>query len=143
MPSLLIVYTSVSVRVLPRNGWLHAHEPSKKFIAEKSGCGTGTGVGAAAVVIWAIETAGAPESPMAKSAHASAEKTKCFISENPFAGDCTKLPYLGRSPSSLLPPRVTLSYAGCPPQGRALAATAPESRAGRRPQPRGSQRCAG
>src|SRR5579863_4329117 len=105
MPSLLIVYTSVSVRVLPRNGWLHAHEPSKKFIAEKSGCGTGTGVGAAAVVIWAIETAGAPESPMAKSAHASAEKTKCFISENPFAGDCTKLPYLGRSPSTLLPPR--------------------------------------
>jgi hypothetical protein len=58
---------------------VHVHEPSRKFIDEKSGCGTGTGVGAAAGVIWATETAGALESPIAKSAHPSADKTKCFI----------------------------------------------------------------
>src|SRR5579863_6045992 len=41
IPSLLIVYTSVSERVLPRSGWVHVHVPTRKFIAEKSGFGIG------------------------------------------------------------------------------------------------------
>ena len=51
MPSLLMVYVSVSERVLPRNGCVQVQVPSKKFIDEKSGCGTGTGVGAAATAV--------------------------------------------------------------------------------------------
>src|SRR5580704_7598758 len=83
MRSLPIVYTSISVRFLPRQGWVQVHVPTRKFIEAKSGYCIGTAVGAADTVVCAVEATGAVEST-AKSAHPSAVKTEGFMPLCPF-----------------------------------------------------------